>query len=146
MIKIEDYLNNGNYFYFSKYEKIHTQDRWEELIIGKDKYFSIMDTYIAKYISDKEYNKDEVIEKLINTILVQLELKTYYNAKLPNKCFIRQDFEQWEYKINSSIPNVQCLAVECRVGFLNSVKLKDYKTYMFYESDYPLRKEVIDIE
>lgn len=111
MIKIEDYLNNGNYFYFSKYEKIHTQDRWEELIIGKDKYFSIMDTYIAKYISDKEYNKDEVIEKLINTILVQLELKAYNNVRLPDKCFIRQDFEQWEYKINSSIPNVQCLAV-----------------------------------
>lgn len=145
MNKIEDYLNKGSYPYFSSYEKILTIDGKEELIIGKDKYFSIMDTYIAKCITDKEYDKDEVIEKLINIILTQLELKAYNNIRLPDKCFIRQDFEHWEYKINSSIPNVQCIALMCRVGFLNSVKLKDHKTYMFYESDYTLTKEVIDI-
>lgn len=145
MSKIEDYLNKGKYPYFSSYEKIHNIDGKEELIIGKDKYFSVMDTYIAKCITDKEYNKDEVIEKLINIILTQLELKAYNNIRLPDKCFIRQDFEHWEYKINSSIPNVQCIALMCRVGFLNSVKLKDHKTYMFYESDYTLTKEVIDI-
>lgn len=145
MIKIEEYLNKGSYPYFSSYEKILTINGKEELIIGRDKYFSIMDTYIAKRITDKEYNKDEVIEKLINIILTQLELKAYNNVKLPNKCFIREDLGQWEYKINSNKPNVQCIALMCRVGFLNSVKLKDYKTYMFYESDYPLREEVIDV-
>lgn len=144
MIKIEEYLNKGSYPYFSSYEKILSNDGKEELIIGKDKYFSIMDTYVAKCITDKDYNKDEVIEKLINTILAQLELKAYNNIRLPNKCFIREDLGQWEYKINSSKPNVQCIALRCRVGFLNSVKLKDFKKYMFYESDFHLR-EVIDV-
>lgn len=144
--KIEDYLNKGSYPYFSSYEKILTINGKEEFIVGKDKYFSIMDTYIAKYITDKEYTKDEVISNLINIILSQLELKAYNNVRLPNKCFIRQNFESWEYKIKSTIPNVQCIALMCRVGFLNFVELKNYKTYMFYESDYLLTKEIIDIQ
>jgi phosphoribosylpyrophosphate synthetase len=78
--KIEDYLNKGSYPYFSACEKIYTIHGKEEFIVGKDKYFSIMDTYIAKCITDKDYNKDEVIENLINTILAQLELKAYNNA------------------------------------------------------------------
>ena len=104
--KIEEYLNKGSYPYFSSYEKILTINGKEELIIGRDKYFSIMDTYIAKRITDKEYNKDEVITNLINIILSQLELKAYNNANsfsnkkvefmLPPTCFIREDLEQWE--------------------------------------------------
>lgn len=154
--KIEDYLNKGSYPYFSACEKIYTIHRKEEFIVGKDKYFSIMDTYIAKCITDKDYNKDEVIENLINTILAQLELKAYNNANsfsnkkvefmLPPICFIREDLEQWEYNIKSAAPNVKCIAIKCRVGFLNFVELKNYKTYMFYESDYLLTKEIIDIQ
>ena len=149
MYKLEDYLNKGAYPYFSAYEKIHTIDGKEELIVGKDKYYSIMDTYIAKYITDEKYDKDEVITNLIDVILSQLELRAYKNLDLankclPNKCFIRQDFEDWEYKIDSINPNVKCTAVMCRVGFLSFVKLKHSKTFMLYESDFLLTKEVID--
>lgn len=157
MYKLEQYLNKGAYPYFSACEKIYTINGKEELIVGKDKYYSIMDTYIAKYISDKEYNKDKVITNLINIILSQLELRAYNNVKdldsnkkigfkLPHTCFIRQDFEDWEYKINSINPNVKCIAIMCRVGFLSVDEVKDSKTYMFYESDYLLTKEVIDFK
>ena len=157
MYKLEDYLNNSSYPYFSAYEKIRTIDGKEELIVGKDKYYSIMDTYIAKYITDEKYDKDEVITNLIDVILSQLELRAYKNTKdltsssnkkvefmVPPTCFIRQDFEDWEYKIDSINPNVKCTAVMCRVGFLSFVKLKHSKTFMLYESDFLLTKEVID--
>lgn len=140
--KIEDYLNKGSYPYFSACEKIYTIHRKEEFIVGKDKYFSIMDTYIAKYITDKEYNKDEVIINLINVILSQLELKAYANLGLPNKCFIRDDFEDWVYKVNSEVSSVDavCIAVKCRVGFLNTIELEKRKNYVFYESDLHIRE------
>lgn len=154
MIKIEDYLNKGAYPYFSAFEKIPSIHGKEELTVGEDKYYSIMDTYIAKYITDKEYDKYAVINNLINVILSQLELKASNNIKhldlinniefkLPHTCFIRQDFEDWEYRINSINPNVKCIAIMCRVGFLSFGKVKDSKNYMFYESDYLLTKEVI---
>lgn len=142
MIKIEDYLNNSSYPYFSAYEKIYTIDGKEELMVGKDKYFSIMDTYIAKRITDKEYNKDEVITGLIEMLLTQLELKAYTNLGLPNKCFIRDDFEDWVYKVNSELSSVDavCIAVKCRVGFLNTIELEKRKNYVFYESDLHIRE------
>ena len=157
MYKLEEYLNKGSYPYFSACEKIYTIHGKEELIIGKDKYFSTMDTYIAKCITDKEYNKDEVITNLINIILSQLELKAYNTANsflnkkvefmVPPTCFIREDLEQWEYNIKSVAPNVKCIAIKCRVGFLNPVGLENLtrKLYMFYESDYLLINETIHI-
>ena len=106
---------------------------------------------------DKEYNKDEVITNLINIILSQLELKAYNTANsflnkkvefmVPPTCFIREDLEQWEYNIKSVAPNVKCIAIKCRVGFLNPVGLENLtrKLYMFYESDYLLINETIHI-